>query len=514
MPLPLVECIPNFSEGRRPEIVEQIVCAAASVAGVKVLDCHSDPDHNRTVLTLLGNPQAVKTAAFQVVQKAAELIDMDQHRGEHPRMGATDVVPFVPIRDIEMQACVQLARELGQQIGEQLGIPVYLYEAAAARPERVNLEDVRRGQYEGLKDEIDRLPERAPDFGPKVLGKAGAVIIGAREALIAFNVYLSSDDVAIAKKIAKMARFSSGGLRYVKAMGVLVEGRAQVSMNLTNYRQTALATVLETIRREALRHGVQVHHTELVGLIPQQAMLDAAVWYTQMDGFESTQILENKLQESSLTGQSRPAYPFLDDLASASPTPGGGSAAAFSAAQAAALTAMVARLTLGKAKYASVEEEMGQILEKAEGLRAELTAAIQEDADSFEGVMQAFKLPKDSPKEKSARQNAIQAATLVAAQVPLRTCRLALQVMHLASVAAEFGNLNAVTDAWSAVEFAFASLASAAANVRINLSGMNEEAQSEVHLLEDEIGQLEQQAHRLRADTKPKIEKRANINLL
>lgn len=514
MPLPLVECIPNFSEGRRPEIVEQIVCAAASVAGVKVLDCHSDPDHNRTVLTLLGNPQAVKTAAFQVVQKAAELIDMDQHRGEHPRMGATDVVPFVPIRDFEMQACVQLARELGQQVGEQLGIPVYLYEAAAARPERVNLEDVRRGQYEGLKDEIGRLPERAPDFGPKVLGKAGAVIIGAREALIAFNVYLSSDDVAIAKKIAKMARFSSGGLRYVKAMGVLVEGRAQVSMNLTNYRQTALATVLETIRREALRHGVQVHHTELVGLIPQQAMLDAAVWYTQMDGFESTQILENKLQESSPTGQSVPAYPFLDDLASASPTPGGGSAAAFSAAQAAALTAMVARLTLGKAKYASVEKEMGQILEKAEGLRAELTAAIQEDADSFEGVMQAFKLPKGSPEEKSARQNAIQAATLVAAQVPLRTCRLALQVMHLASVAAEFGNLNAVTDAWSAVEFAFASLASAAANVRINLSGMNEEAQNEAHLLEDEIGQLEQQAQQLRADAKPKIEKRANINLL
>ena len=239
MAYPLVECIPNYSEGRRPEVVEQIKAAITSVPGVKLLDGHSDPDHNRTVLTILGEPQAVKEAVFLSIRKAAELIDMDQQQGEHPRLGATDVVPFVPIREMSMADCVALARQLGKQVGDELGIPVYLYEAAALRPERVNLEDVRRGQYELLKEEIGNKPERDPDFGPAKLGKAGATIIGAREPLIAYNIYLNSTDVSIAKKIAKTVRYSSGGLRYVKAMGVMVEGQAQVSMNLTQLPQDA-----------------------------------------------------------------------------------------------------------------------------------------------------------------------------------------------------------------------------------------------------------------------------------
>jgi glutamate formiminotransferase/formiminotetrahydrofolate cyclodeaminase len=276
-------------------VVEQIKAAITSVPGVKLLDGHSDPDHNRTVLTILGAPQPVKEAVFLSIQKAAELIDMDQHQGEHPRLGATDVVPFVPIREMSMADCVALARELGEQVGKELGIPVYLYEAAAQRPERVNLEDVRRGQYELLKEEIGNKPERDPDFGPAKLGKAGGTIIGAREPLIAYNIYLNSTDVSIAKKIAKTVRYSSGGLRYVKAMGVMVEGQAQVSMNLTNFRKTPIALVYETVAREARRYGTNTHHSELVGLIPQEALVDAAVWYTQMDQFEPDQILENRL---------------------------------------------------------------------------------------------------------------------------------------------------------------------------------------------------------------------------
>jgi glutamate formiminotransferase / formiminotetrahydrofolate cyclodeaminase len=286
----LVECIPNFSEGRRPQVIEAIITALKSGSGVQVLDQHSDIDHNRTVVTLIGKPRAMEIALFNAIKKAAELIDLDQHQGEHPRIGATDVVPFVPISGISMAECVEMARRLGKKIGEELGIPVYLYEEAATRPDRHNLEDIRRGQYEGLKTEIETNPDRIPDFGPRKLGKAGATVIGAREPLVAFNIYLTTEDVEIAKKIAKTIRFSSGGLRYLKAMGVLVNGRAQVSMNLTDFRKTSIAQVVEMVRREAQRFGVEVHHSELVGLIPQQALVDAAVWYTQLDGFKNHQI--------------------------------------------------------------------------------------------------------------------------------------------------------------------------------------------------------------------------------
>ena len=291
----LVECIPNFSEARQPEVVNEIKKAILSVSGVKLLDIHSDTDHNRTVITILGSPKDVEEAAYQGIRKAGELIDMDQHLGEHPRIGATDVVPFIPIQGITMLECVEMARRLGKRVGDKLQIPVYLYEEAATRPERRNLEDIRSGQYEGLKTEIKDNPIRSPDFGPRELGKAGAVVIGAREPLIAFNIYLTTDNVEIAKKIAKTVRFSSGGLRFVKAMGVSVGGLAQVSMNLTNFHQSPLAQVVEFVRREAQRYGVNIHHSELVGLIPQQSLLDAAVWYMQMDQFESGQILESKL---------------------------------------------------------------------------------------------------------------------------------------------------------------------------------------------------------------------------
>ena len=293
----IVECVPNFSEGRIREVIDQIVGAVSSVEGVRVLDVQSDADHNRSVVTMVGEPEAVEEAAFRGIEQAARLIDMDQHQGEHPRMGASDVVPFVPIAGVTMADCVEMARRLGERVGRELSIPVYFYEEAATRPERRNLADVRRGEYEGLKTEIETDPHRAPDFGPARMGKAGATAIGARPPLIAFNVYLNTDDVAIAKAIARAVRHSSGGLRYVKALGLLVEGRAQVSMNLTDYRQTPIHRVVEMIRREAARYGVAIVSGEMVGLIPNEALVDAARFYLQLDGFSSDQILENRLSE-------------------------------------------------------------------------------------------------------------------------------------------------------------------------------------------------------------------------
>jgi glutamate formiminotransferase len=293
----IVECVPNFSEGRSRRVIDEIVGALASVEGVRVLDVQSDADHNRSVVTIVGEPEAVEEAAFQGIKRAARLIDMDQHQGEHPRMGATDVVPFVPIAGVTMVDCVEMARRLGERVGRELAIPVYLYEEAASRPERRNLADVRRGEYEGLKVEIETDPHRAPDFGPARVGKAGATAIGARPPLVAFNVYLNTDDVAIAKAIARSVRHSSGGLRYVKALGLLVEGRAQVSMNLTDHRQTPIHRVVEMIRREAARYGVTIVSSEVVGLLPNEALLDAARFYLQLVDFSSDQILENRLAE-------------------------------------------------------------------------------------------------------------------------------------------------------------------------------------------------------------------------
>ena len=406
----LIECIPNFSEARRPEIVDQIVASVKSVDEVHLLDRSSDLDHNRTVLTFVGPPQAVEEAAFRAIKTAAELIDLDKHTGEHPRIGATDVCPFVPLTDVSMDECIAIAERLGQRIGNELGIPVYLYEQAATRPERANLENIRNGQYEGLKENIVSDPERAPDYGPTKLGPAGATVIGARNYLIAYNVYLTTNDVEIAKKIARLIRHSSGGLRYIKALGLLVEGRAQVSMNLTDYRKTSIALVVETIRREAQRYGVGIHHSELVGLIPQEALVDAAVWYTQLDAFDKGQILESRLYSSTASNQTRNCPSFIDELAAPTPTPGGGSAAAYSAAMGAGLVAMVAGLTIGKKKYAEVEAQMQAIRVHAEKLREELTYAVDDDAGAFEAVMGAYRLPKETPEQKAARTTSIQSA--------------------------------------------------------------------------------------------------------
>jgi len=261
MPKVLVECVPNFSEGRRQDVLDDIKGSISAVPGAYVLDMHADSDHNRSVITFVGEPKAVEEAAFQMIKKASQLINLDNHSGEHPRVGATDVVPFVPISNITMDECVAMAHRVGTRAGQELKIPIYFYEAAALRPERKRLELVRKGEYEGLKAEIKSNPDRVPDAGPAELGPAGATVIGAREFLVAYNVNLTTDDEEIAKKIARTIRHSSGGLRFVKALGMTVEGRAQVSMNLTNFQKTPLPLVVETIRREAERYGVGIHNS-------------------------------------------------------------------------------------------------------------------------------------------------------------------------------------------------------------------------------------------------------------
>ena len=471
----LIECVPNFSEARRPEVVEAIVEAIKTVSGVQVLDVNSDLDHNRTVVTFVGDANAVEAGAFAGIAKAAELIDLDQHTGAHPRLGATDVVPFVPIQHARIDACVAIARRLGERVGRELSIPVYLYEAAATRPDRHNLENIRRGQYEELKSEIECNPDRRPNFGPARLGKAGATVIGARPFLIAYNVYLNTVDVGIAKQIARAVRHSSGGLRYVKALGLLVEGQAQVSMNLTDYRKTPVHRVMEMIRREAIRYGVSVQRSELVGLIPQAALTDVAQWYLQLDEMQESQLLENRLavSEQQQTAGEIPKA-FLDSLAAGTPTPGGGAAAAHTGALAAALVAMVARLSVGKKRYADVASEMQAVSSAADKLRADLTASVAADVTAFDAVMSAHKLPHDSPTDSATRDVAVERALHEATLVPLRVADAAAHVLALAADVAEKGNPNVISDAGSAAHLALAALSSAALNVRINAAAVQD----------------------------------------
>ncbi len=518
MPNQLIECISNFSEARRPEVVEQIKTSISSVPGVTVLDQHSDLDHNRTVLTFVGEPAGVEEAAFQAIAKAAKLIDLDQHQGEHPRIGATDVVPFVPIKGVSMDDCVQMAQRVGRRVGEELGIPVYLYEEASTRPERRNLANIRRGEYEALKVEIGSEPAREPDYGPNKVGPAGAVVIGARQALIAFNVYLTTADLSVAKKIANAVRHSSGGLRFVKALGLEVEGQAQVSMNLTNFQRTPVARVVEMIRREAERYGVSIHHSELVGLIPQDALVDAAQWYMQLDQFEPDQILEYRLAaaqaETDISEASKDPSrinEFLDALAAGSPTPGSGSAAAFSGAAGAALVAMVSRLTIGKAKYADVEAQMQSTLKQVEKLRADLSAAVQQDAAAFEAVMAAFRLPKDTDEQRAERSRAIQDATLNAAQVPLEVAGMAVDVIEQAVTVVTHGNVNAISDGATGAALARAALNGAGYNVRINALSLKDS--DAAGLLIEKLDQLELRAAGLEGIIRTQLVDRGGLSL-
>src|SRR4051812_5689883 len=398
----LVECVPNFSEGRDAAKVDAIV-AAMKVPGVWLLDREMDTDHNRCVITLVGDREQIAEAAIRGVGKASELIDLTKHQGAHPRMGAADVIPFIPIEGVSLEDCVQIARHVGQEIWKRYQIPIYFYEAAATSPERQGLENIRRGQFEGIRDEIATNPARRPDVGdPRIHPSAGATVVGARKALIAYNVFLNTTDVDIAKKIAKAVRFSSGGLRYVKGMGVPVRGLAQVSMNLTDFEQTPIARVFEYVKREAARYGVQPLSSEIVGLIPKKALEGAAEWFLQVENFDSSLFRKNRLiwvrgGKRGLGGFRAGVNLLGEQWAPPTATPGGGSASAASGAMAAALGHMVASMSRGKKAYLQYERELSDAIARLSQLREELKVAVDADAESYNDVVKAYKAAKDSP---------------------------------------------------------------------------------------------------------------------
>lgn len=489
----IVECVPNFSNGRNPEIYNGIAEAIRSAAGVHILDVSADPDHNRTVITFVGAPADVEEAAFQAIAYAAQHINLDTHRGEHPRIGATDVCPFIPIKNITLAECVALANRLGERVGRELGVAVYLYGDAATRPERKTLSAIRKGEYELWKQEIATNPERQPDYGPSEPKPWGATVIGVRPFLIAYNIYLNSDNVNIAEQIARRVRFIGGGLRFVQAKGFLVEGQAQVSMNLTDFSKTAVHHVQEMVRREAAHYGLSITKAELVGLTPQKALLDAARWYLQLHDLKDEQVLENRLQETT-AAEAADITPkaFIEATAEATPAPGGGSVAALAGALAAALTQMVAGLTVNRKKYADVQDKAQAILAEADNLRQTLTAAIAEDAAAYGRVMDAYRQKDLDP---DARAAAIETATIGAGEAPLRVARLSRDVVFLAQKIVEVGNTNAVTDAAAGALMAQTAVRVAALNVKIN--GVNLQDQGlaavwheQVNSLEQEVGQL------------------------
>lgn len=490
--MPLIECVPNFSEGRDKSVVDAIV-AAMKVDGVYLLDREMDADHNRCVITLVGDRQPLIEAVLRGVGKASELIDLTKHQGAHPRIGATDVVPFIPIEGVTLDDCVQMAREVGQEIWRRYQIPIYLYEAAATRPERTNLENIRKGQFEGLLSEMATNPERAPDFGDaRCHPTAGATVVGARKFLVAYNIYLNTADVEVAKKIGKAVRFSNGGLRYVKGMGVKVRGLAQVSMNLTDTDQTPIARVFEYVKREAARYGVMPLSSEIVGLIPKKALEDAAEWFLQIENFESSMILENRLSavmggKAAVGGLRAGVEPFVEQLAAPTAAPGGGSASAAAAAMAAGLAAMVTGMSRGKKAYVQYEREHSEALGRLAQLREDLKAAIDADAESYKSVMAAYRQLKEDPGATAAVNAALKEAT----RTPLGVAQKAAEVRGIAEGLRPITNPKMASDLTVAIALATAATEGALSNVEINLESFEAGPEGEfVNAVRAEVAQL------------------------
>jgi glutamate formiminotransferase / formiminotetrahydrofolate cyclodeaminase len=476
----LVECVPNFSEGRDKAKVDAII-EAMKMPGVYLLDREMDSDHNRCVITLVGEREAIQEAAIRGVGKASELIDLNTHTGAHPRMGAADVVPFIPIDGVTIEDCVAMANHVGEEIWKRYQIPVYLYEAAARIPDRQGLENIRRGQFEGIRAEIATNPARRPDIGePRLHPTAGATVVGARKFLIAYNVFLNTTDVDIAKKVAKAVRFSSGGMRFVKGAGFLVRGLAQVSMNLTDFEQTPVHRVFELVKREAARYGVIPISSEIVGLIPKKALEDAAEWFLQVENFDSSLILENRLAavmsgKMAVGGLRAGVEPFVEQLAAPTATPGGGSASAAAAAMAAGLAGMVASMSRGKKAYLQYESQLSAAIARLTPLREELKAAIDADAQSYESVMKAYKAARSAADDKSD-ETLIEALLKEATSVPLGVAERAHEIAKIAKSLEAITNPNMKSDLTTASALAHAAITGALANVEINLASLKDES--------------------------------------
>ncbi|MCJ7526160.1 MAG: glutamate formimidoyltransferase, partial [Candidatus Aminicenantes bacterium] len=506
----IVECVPNFSEGRDMAIIEQITAAIKKVAAVELLDVDPGRDTNRTVVTFAGSPAGVEEAAFQAIKKAAELIDMSRHHGAHPRMGATDVCPFVPVSGVTMADCVEIARKLGRRVGEELAIPVYLYEEAATSAERKSLAYIRAGEYEGLQEKLKN-NEFKPDFGKAAFNKgAGATAIGAREFLIAYNVNLNTRNVKLAKEIANRMREKGrvvknpvtgvketipGTLKAVRAVGWYIAEyqMAQISVNLLNYNVTPLHQVFEEAEKLAAEFGVRVTGSELVGLIPLEAVLQVGRHYLRKQGgclgVAEKELVRTAVQSLGLAELSacKPEHKIIEyrfrkkgklasmdlvdfcaELASDSPAPGGGSIAALNGALSAGLSAMVGNLTHGKKGYEAVRAEMESAAEKAQPLKDFFIEAIDNDTEAFNCLMAAFSLPKKSDEEKKIRQDAIEEATKGATLIPFAVLEKSQAAAELALAVAMKGNRNSLSDAGVAGLTAAVCAEGALYNVLIN----------------------------------------------
>ncbi len=520
----LVECVPNFSEGRNQKVIEAIADAVNAVEGVRLLDVDPGKSTNRTVFTFVGEPEAVSEAAFQAIAKASALIDMKEQKGEHPRIGATDVCPFIPVSEMTMEDCAQLARDLGRRVGTELGIPVYLYAEAASSPERANLADIRQGEYEGLEERMKN--GFKPDFGPgKFNAQSGATVIGARPFLIAYNVNLNTKSKKLANEIALTIREAGrakrdasgaivkdskgqtvkepGKLKACKAVGWYVEeyNRAQISINLVDYKITSLEQAFDQCVAEAEKLGLRVTGSELVGMIPLEALLNAGRHYLKKQG-RSQGVSEAELIQSAVLSlglselapfdpvkkvieyaiaperkllRSLSLCEFADELASESPAPGGGSVAALCGALSASLSAMVANLSFGKKGFESQAELMNQIACKGQALKARFLRAIDQDTDAFNQIARAQRLPKDSPENQEKRLAAIEEAQKQATLVPLSVLDASLEAMELASTVAQKGNPNTLSDAGVAALSAYSCGTAAFYNVLINLPGINDQ---------------------------------------
>ncbi len=538
----IVECVPNFSEGRDTARIRAITDAISAVDGVSLLDVDPGADTNRTVVTLVGEPEAVMEGAFQGIRKAAEVLDMRKHHGAHPRMGATDVCPFVPVSGLTMEDCVEYAKLLGKRVGEELGIPVFLYEYAASRPDRRNLADIRAGEYESMGEKLQD-PHWKPDFGPAALNaKAGVTAIGARQFLVAYNVNLNTKDKKIASDIALDIREAGrnrrdpqthkfirdakgvplkqpGTLKAVKAVGWYIDeyGVAQLSMNLTDITRTPVHIAFEEVRCQARKRGLRVTGSELVGLIPLQAMLDAGRYYLEKQhrstGIPEKDILYLAVKSMGLDELSPfdpaekiieyrisptfgplvrlPIDAFADELSSESPAPGGGSVAAVAGSLGAGLAAMVANLTFGKRKWEPLYERMCHLADEGQRLKIKLLKLVDEDTEAFNDVMAAFRLPKSTEEQIRDREAAIQQATRKATSVPFTVLESCRDIFKLALEAAEKGNPNSISDAGVAGEMAAAGARGAALNVLINLGGLADKDYCERMRLET-AGILEQ----------------------
>lgn len=519
----IVECVPNFSEGKDKSIINAIAAAIESVEGVKLLNVDPGEDFNRTVYTFVGEPEPVLEAAFQAAKVGVSLIDMRFHKGEHARMGALDVMPFIPINKVTTKDCVELSKKFGKRMAKELGVPVFLYAKSASKPERIRLPDIRKGEYEALEEKL-KDPSFKPDFGDAVfVAKSGATATGARDILIAYNVNLDTNDKSIASKISGKIRTSGvikkdekgekilgpdgkaeripGRFKGVQAGGMMYdENIAQVSMNLLNYREENLHDVYEAINEEARKLNVKVTGSETVGLVPKESLVLAGKFYAKKekksiaDERELVDLAIEKLGLSQLyqfkpeekvieymveeTGPlaSMKIKDFLSELASKSPAPGGGSVAALSGALGAALSSMVANLTIGKDKYIDVESDMNEVLKKSVTLRKKLTDLIDKDTEAFNDVIAAFKMPKETDDQKSKRSNAIQEGYKTATKIPLETAKTCMQILDVAKIVAEKGNKNSITDAGVSALMAQSGVESAILNVKINLGSIKDKS--------------------------------------